>query len=74
MSFINGTRIYSLCVLPRTQWNTDRCTGPLCEVPDHVITDWPISDHFLTSLLATCEICDHRGHMVQGYSQQPCTM
>ncbi|CAI9584774.1 unnamed protein product, partial [Staurois parvus] len=24
----SGTR----CVL-RTQWNTDRCTGPLCEVP-----------------------------------------
>ncbi|CAI9552032.1 unnamed protein product [Staurois parvus] len=35
--------------------------------PDHVITDWPISDHtckvvskmsLLTSLLTTCEICE----------------
>ncbi|CAI9593349.1 unnamed protein product [Staurois parvus] len=34
----------ALCVL-RTQWNTDRCTGPLCEVPIHVIIEWPISDH-----------------------------
>ncbi|CAI9567301.1 unnamed protein product, partial [Staurois parvus] len=29
---------------PWTQQNTDRSTGPLCEVPIHVITDWPISD------------------------------
>ncbi|CAI9609611.1 unnamed protein product [Staurois parvus] len=28
----------------RTQRNTNRCTGPLCEVLIHVITDWPISD------------------------------
>ncbi|CAI9587906.1 unnamed protein product, partial [Staurois parvus] len=34
--------------------------------PDHVITDWPISDHMqsskqdvtVTSLLTTCEICE----------------
>ncbi|CAI9571717.1 unnamed protein product [Staurois parvus] len=34
-----------LCTLPG---NTDRCTGPLCEVPI-VITDWPISDHMQSS-------------------------
>ncbi|CAI9597748.1 unnamed protein product [Staurois parvus] len=28
---------------------TNRCTGPLCEVPIHVITDWPISDHMNSS-------------------------
>ncbi|CAI9617842.1 unnamed protein product, partial [Staurois parvus] len=32
--------------------------GTSVQSPDHVITDWPISDHFLTSLLTTCEICE----------------
>ncbi|CAI9573482.1 unnamed protein product [Staurois parvus] len=27
----------------------DRPTGPLCEVQDHVITGWPISDHMQSS-------------------------
>ncbi|CAI9553859.1 unnamed protein product [Staurois parvus] len=33
-------------VIWRTQWNTDRCT---CEVPIHVIPDWPIRDHMQSS-------------------------
>ncbi|CAI9542689.1 unnamed protein product [Staurois parvus] len=37
------TAIGARCVL-RTQQNTDRCMGPLCQVPIHVILDWPISD------------------------------
>ncbi|CAI9568075.1 unnamed protein product [Staurois parvus] len=50
----------------------------------HVITDWSISDHMNSSkqdvtsshhcLLLVKSVNDHRGHMVQGYSQQPCTM
>ncbi|CAI9533372.1 unnamed protein product, partial [Staurois parvus] len=44
----SSTRSGARCVL-RTQWNTDLCTGPLCESPDHVITDWPISDHMQSS-------------------------
>ncbi|CAI9593350.1 unnamed protein product, partial [Staurois parvus] len=50
----------ALCVL-RTQWNTDRCTGPLCEVPimssligQSVITCKVVSKMSLvTSLLTT---------------------
>ncbi|CAI9547212.1 unnamed protein product [Staurois parvus] len=47
------------------------------------MTDWPISDHMQSSKQdVTCDIIayyvksgnDHRGHMIQGYSQQPCTM
>ncbi|CAI9605664.1 unnamed protein product [Staurois parvus] len=48
--------------------SSDHCMGPLCEVPI-VITDWPISDHMIVK-----SVNDHRGHMVQGYSQQPCTI
>ncbi|CAI9589045.1 unnamed protein product, partial [Staurois parvus] len=32
----------------RAPWD-DRCTGPLYEVPIHVIADWPISDHMNSS-------------------------
>ncbi|CAI9541762.1 unnamed protein product, partial [Staurois parvus] len=49
-----------------------------------VITDWPISDHMIgtshrgpvrrSSLLRVNSVNDHSGHMVQGYSQQPCTL
>ncbi|CAI9612887.1 unnamed protein product [Staurois parvus] len=53
------------CVL-RTQWNTDRCMRPLCEVPimcsligQSVITYRVVSKmSLLTSLLTTCEICE----------------
>ncbi|CAI9586958.1 unnamed protein product [Staurois parvus] len=51
--------IHCLCALPGSARHqdqcplcpedTDRCTGPLCEVPIHVITDWSISDHMNSS-------------------------
>ncbi|CAI9568055.1 unnamed protein product [Staurois parvus] len=44
----SGTPIAAHCV-PCPQWNTDRCMRPLCEVPIHVITDWPISDYMNSS-------------------------
>ncbi|CAI9570026.1 unnamed protein product [Staurois parvus] len=35
----------------------DHCAGPLCEVPIHVITDWPIRDHMQRSKQdVTCDI------------------
>ncbi|CAI9531531.1 unnamed protein product [Staurois parvus] len=43
-----GTAIGAHFVL-QTQWNTDRCMGPLCEVLIYVVTDWPISDHMNSS-------------------------
>ncbi|CAI9549532.1 unnamed protein product [Staurois parvus] len=56
--FINGLLAPCLCALPRVCSTGIRCSlcppdtvehrssyGTSCEVPDHVITDWPISDH-----------------------------
>ncbi|CAI9580403.1 unnamed protein product, partial [Staurois parvus] len=47
-AFTHSTAICARYV-HRTQWNTDRCMGPLCEVLIRVISDWPISDHMNSS-------------------------
>ncbi|CAI9611480.1 unnamed protein product [Staurois parvus] len=48
LPFINSTRHYGLCTLPGSA-RTSPSYGTSVRDPDHVITDWPISDHMQSS-------------------------
>ncbi|CAI9584611.1 unnamed protein product [Staurois parvus] len=45
LPFINGARRFGLCALPGSSRHRDPLYGTSMRGPDHVITDWPISDH-----------------------------
>ncbi|CAI9542267.1 unnamed protein product [Staurois parvus] len=55
--FINGLPAPCLCALPPNTVKHRSSDGTSVQGPNHVITDWPISDHMQSSKQdVTCDI------------------